>query len=132
MNWERCISHSLKKTGLMLLSENLCNWEAEKLFERDYLRKPIFLGLIVNHFKLHKNNMITPKKYQSISYVLCYEVSFLKFSFLQVFNGSKLYTKILPSFSSIQSNNKVSFKTFASFSHAKIEPQARIYYLSIM
>ena len=33
MKWQRYISHSLKVTGLILLSANLCNWEAEKLFE---------------------------------------------------------------------------------------------------
>ena len=69
MKWEKfkvkseeIIGHSLRITGLILLSANLSNWEAKKLFEWDYLRKPIFLGIFVNHFKLHNNNMISLKK----------------------------------------------------------------------
>ena len=53
------LSHPLRITGLILLSANLSNWEAKKLFEWDYLRKPIFLGIFVNHFKLHNNKMIS-------------------------------------------------------------------------
>ena len=61
MKWER-FKPPLRITGPILLSANLSNWEAKKLFEWDYLRKPIFLGIFVNHFKLHNNNMISLKK----------------------------------------------------------------------
>ena len=51
-----------KNNGTYLIIRKLSNWETEKLFEWGYLRKPIFLGIFVNHFKLHNDNMITLKK----------------------------------------------------------------------
>ena len=56
------LSHPLRITGLILLSANLSNWEAKKLFKWDCPRKPIFLGIFVNHFKLHNKKMISLKK----------------------------------------------------------------------
>ena len=90
MKWESYISHSLKITELILLSANICNWETEKLFDWDYLRKPIF------------------------SYLVCYEILFSSSLF---FKYSKPYTKLLQTFSSIQSNNKVSFNFRFLFSY---------------
>ena len=96
-----CISNSLKIMGV-ILSANLSNWEAKKLFEWDCLWKPIFLGIFVNHFKLHNNNMITLKIFDFIP-ALLWDI-FSQVLFSESIQSIKT-TKILSTFSSIQSSN---------------------------
>ena len=116
MKWEMYISNSLKIMALYL--QTFLTGKPKALWMRLPLNFYFFLGIFVNHFKLHNNNMMQLKMFDFIP-ALLWDI-YSQGLFSQSIQSIKT-TKILSSFSSIQSNNTVRFKTFSSFSDVKIE-----------